>query len=141
MIRTYIDRADEVLGSHHQAGEQHGKHDRHDPSAYETLDRLLGRQLDELRATKGDTADVGEDVIGNNEGGGQEEPDHAFEDVVHNEVGLADDEVKGHMRPGEVGKLELVVAGLERRDEEDKAWSAISCTSTEPCGIGDLPNT
>ena len=122
--QTHVDGADKVLGLHHQGSEEHGPDDGHDPGADETLDGLLGRQLDELGAAKGDAADVGEDVVGDDESGGEEEPDHALEDVVHDEVGLEDDEVEGHVRPGEVGELELVVAGLEGCDEKDEAWEA-----------------
>lgn len=122
MSGTYIDRADEVLGARHDVGQQHGEKDRHDPRANKALNRLLGGQLDELSAAKRNTADVREDVVGDDESGGEEEPDHALEDVVHDEVRLDDNEVQGHVRPCEVGELELVVAGLEGRDEEDEAW-------------------
>ena len=87
-----------------------------------TLHSLLGTNLNQLRPTKRDPADIGEDIIGNNQAHRQEEPDHAFEDVVHDEVGLDDDEVKRHMSPGELGELEAVVALLEGADEEDEAW-------------------
>lgn len=118
---THIDRADEVLGSHHEVAEQHAENDSHDPSANKAFHGLLGRKLDELGATKGNTADVCPDIVGDDESGGEEEPDHAFKDVVHDEVGLDDDQVEGHVRPRKVGELELVVAGLERGDEEDEA--------------------
>lgn len=115
-----VDRADEELGSHHDVGEDHGEDDGHDPSTNETLDGLLGRQLDELSASEHNTADVSEDVIGDDKSGGQEEPNHALEYVVHDEVGLNDNEVQSHVCPGKVGELELVVASLERGDKEDK---------------------
>jgi hypothetical protein len=37
-------------------------------------------------------------------------------------VGLSDNEEEGHVCPGKLGKLELVVALLKGEDEEDKAW-------------------
>jgi hypothetical protein len=37
-------------------------------------------------------------------------------------VGLHDNQVEGHVCPCELGKLESVVAGLERGDEEDEAY-------------------
>ncbi len=116
-----VDGADEVLGAHQDVGQHDAPEDGHDPGSDEALDRLLGRQLDQLGAAEGDAADVGEDVVADDERGGQEEPDHALEDVVHDEVGLDDDQVEGHVRPGEVGELELEVAGLEVGDEEDEA--------------------
>jgi hypothetical protein len=121
VVETHIDGANEVLGLHHQSSKKNGPDDSHDPSADETLNSLLGRQLDELGAAKSDTADVGKDIVGDDEGGGEEEPNHALEDVVHDEVGLEDDEVESHVRPSKVGELELVVTGLERCDEEDEA--------------------
>lgn len=119
--RAYVHRADKVSRPHQQVRKEHPKQDRHDPRPHEALDRLLGRDLDELRAPERDAAHVGEDVVCDDERGGQEEPDHALEDVVHDEVGLDDDEVEGHVGPGELGELELVVAGLEGGDEEDEA--------------------
>lgn len=116
-----VDRADEVLGAHQHVGQQAAPDDGHEPGADEALDGLLGGELNQLGAAEGDAADVGEDVVADDERGGQEEPDHALEDVVHDEVGLDDDEVEGHVGPGEVGELELEVAGLEVGDEEDEA--------------------
>lgn len=116
-----VDRANEVLAAHEQVGEEDGKDHGHDPGADETLDRLLGAQLDELCPAKGDAADVGKDIIGDDQGGGQEEPKHALEDVVHDKVCLDHDQVESHVRPGKVGELELEVAGLEIGNEEDEA--------------------
>ena len=116
-----VDGADEVLGAHQHFREHDTPEHGHDPGADEALDRLLGRQLDQLSTAKGDTADIGKDVIADDERRRQEEPDHALKDVVHDEVGLDDDEVEGHVRPGKVGELELEVAGLEVGDEEDEA--------------------
>lgn len=72
-------------------------------------------------ATKCDAADVGKDVVGDDEGGWQEEPNHAFEDVVHDEMGLEDNQVECHVCPGELGELKAVVTLLKRADEEYEA--------------------
>ncbi len=85
--------ADEVLGLHHDVRKEDTEDDGHNPGADEALHRLLGRELDELRPTERDAADIGEDVVGDDQRGGQEEPDHPLEDVVHDEVRLHDDEV------------------------------------------------
>ncbi|KAJ8126312.1 hypothetical protein O1611_g7326 [Lasiodiplodia mahajangana] len=86
-----------ALGQEEQhVGQQEAPDDGHDPGADEALDGLLGRELDQLGAAEGDAADVGEDVVADDERCGQEEPDHALKDVVHDEVGLDDDEVEGH---------------------------------------------
>lgn len=63
--------------------------------------------------TKGYPADVREYVVRDDEGSGQEEPDHALEDVVHDEVRLHDDQEQRHVCPPELSKLEFEVAGFE----------------------------
>lgn len=65
-----------------------------------------------------DTADVREDVVGDNQCGGKEKPDHAFEDVIDNKMRLDHDEIKSHMRPCKLLELELVMALLQRHDEK-----------------------
>lgn len=109
---TYVDGTDEVLVSHEYVRHGEAEDNGQDPCADEAFDCFLGRELDELGAAEGDTADVGEYVVGDDEGDGEEEPDHAFEDVVHDEVGLDHDQVEGHVRPGELGKLKSIVALL-----------------------------
>lgn len=76
-----------------------------------------------MGAPKGDAADVGEDVVGDDQGSRQEEPDHAFEDAVHDEVCLDIDEVESHVGPGELGELEAIVPLLQRTDEENEAYT------------------
>jgi hypothetical protein len=85
------------------------------------FDGLLGTQFDQLCAADCDPDDVGEDVVGDYQADWEEEPDHALKDVVHDEVGLHHDQVQGHVCPSELRELELVVALLQRADEEDKA--------------------
>jgi hypothetical protein len=87
-----------------------------------TFNSLLGADLDQLCATKSDTADVCKDVIGDDQADWQEEPDHALEDVVHDEVGLNDNQVESHVSPSKLSELELVVTLLERANEKDEAW-------------------
>jgi hypothetical protein len=87
----------------------------------QTFNGLLRADLDQLCATKSDTADVGEDIVGDDQADGQEEPDHALEDVVHDEVRLHDNEVESHVSPSKLSELELVVTLLERTNEEDEA--------------------
>ena len=116
-----VDRANEILGAHQDVGQAKSEDDSENPSTNETFDGLFGTDLDELGATKGDATDVGEDVVGNDKSGREEEPDHALEDVVHDEMSLDDNQVKSHVSPGELLELELVVALFKRDDEEDKA--------------------
>ena len=100
---------DEVFIPHEQIRETIAEQNGEDPRAEEALERLLGGQLDQLRASEGDAADVGEDVVCDDKGGRREEPDEPFEDVVHDEVGLDDEQEERHVCPGEHGELELVM--------------------------------
>lgn len=118
---NYIDGANKVVGAHQNLGGYDATHESHDPCADKAFHSLLGRQLDKLGATKGDADHVGEDVVGDDEGSGEEEPDHALKDVVHDEMSLDDDEVQSHVRPGKLGELEFKVTGLKSGDEEDEA--------------------
>lgn len=94
-----------------------------EPRAEEAFPCLLGRDLDQGGSAKGDAAEVGPDVVGNDHGNGQDEPDEALEDVVNDEMRLSNNQEKGHVGPGELRELELVVALLQGGDEEDEACS------------------
>ena len=108
-----IDGADEIFVPHEDVCHEEAEDDGADPCADEALDGLFGGELDELGAPEGDATDVCEDVIGNDETDRKEEPDHAFEDVVHDKVRLDDYQIESHMRPAELGELEAVVAFLQ----------------------------
>lgn len=116
-----VDGADEVLVLRHNVRDTDAPEDGEEPCAEEPLPRLLGRDLDKGGPAKGNSAEIGENVIGNDHGRGQDEPDVAFENVVDDKVRLADNEKKGHVGPCKLGKLELVVALLQREDKEDEA--------------------
>lgn len=117
-----VDGADEELVLREEVGCQNAPDDGEEPCAKEALPCLFGRDLDELVTAEGDTAKVGEDVVRYDHANRQNEPDEALEDVVDDEVRLADDEEESHVGPGELCELELVVALLQRKDEEDEAW-------------------
>lgn len=121
MHKTHVDRADKILIAHHDVGEHNPKDDGENPCADEALNGLFRADLDELRTPEGDTAQVSEDVICDDECNRQKEPDHAFEDIVHDEVSLNDDQIERHVRPSKLCELELIVALLERNDEEDES--------------------
>ncbi len=67
------------------------------------------------------TKDIGHDVIANDETDGENKPKETFNDVVHNEMRLANDQEQGHVRPAKLRELELVHAFLEVQDEQDKS--------------------
>lgn len=117
---TYIDGADEILVAGKQVGQGKAEDDGKDPSSEEALDGFLGADFDELGAAESDATDVGKDVIGDDQRCRQEEPDHALKDVVHDKVGLADDQIESHVGPSKLGELELVMTLLQGHDEEDE---------------------
>lgn len=116
-----IDGADEVLVPHQHVRDEVSEDNGADPRAKESFNRLLGRQLNQLRTAKCNAADIGEDIISNDQRCRQEEPDHALENVVHHEVSLDHDQVQGHVGPGKLSELKSVVSLLQRADEEDEA--------------------
>lgn len=120
-MKTYVDGTDEVFVSHEDVGDGEAKNDGADPCTYKTLHSLLRRQLNELSAAECDTTNVCEDVIGDDQGCWQEEPYHAFEDVVHDEMRLDYDEVKSHVCPRELGELKTIMTFLKGAHEEDEA--------------------
>lgn len=65
----YVDGADEVLVASQKIGQTETKDDCEEPCSYEALDGFLRADLDQLSATKGDTTDVGEDVVCDDQGG------------------------------------------------------------------------
>jgi len=127
-----VDRTDEVFVAHQDVGEAKTKDERADPSSHKAFDRLFRRQFDELCAAKGDATEVGKDVVGDDQGGRKEEPDHPLKHVVHHEMCLHHDQIQGHMRPRELGKLESVVPLFERTHEEDEACQTRTVRSQNP---------
>ena len=118
---SYIDWTNEIFVAHKNIGHSKAENDGQDPRAHKSFNCLLGGDLDKLGAAKSDTTDVGEDVVGNNKRCWQEEPDHAFKNVVHDEMRLDHNQVERHVSPGKLGKLEAVVPLFERSDEKDEA--------------------
>ena len=73
---------------------------------------FLRTQLDKRRPAERDPTYVRENIVRDDQTDRQEEPDHALEDVVHDEMSLHDDEIQGHMCPCELSELEAVIAFL-----------------------------
>ena len=117
---THIYGTDEVLALNEHVGQHECENEGHNPCPDEALDCLLRRQLDKHGAADGDTHDVGENVVGNDKTGRKEEPDHALEYVVHDEVGLDNNQEESHVCPGKLRELEFVLSGLERGDEKNE---------------------
>jgi hypothetical protein len=121
-VFTYIDRANEILVSHQYVCHCDSKDDGQDPSSYESFHSLLWGQLDELCAAERDSADIGEDIVANDQGDWKEEPDHSFKNVVHNKMGLNNNQVECHVSPCKLRELEAVVTGLQRSHEKHESY-------------------
>ena len=81
-----IHGADHIVKAHEICSPNEAEDDGAEERADESLYRLLWGEFDEGSATKRDAPDVGEDVVTDDERGGNPEPDEALEDVVHDEV-------------------------------------------------------
>ena len=90
---TYVHRADEVFVPHQHVGHSEAKDDCTDPGAYKSLHGLFRGKLNKLCFAESDTADVGEDVVRDDEGCWEKEPNHALKYIIHDEMGLDNDQV------------------------------------------------
>ena len=90
---TYVDRTNEIGIAGHDRGQPDTEHDGKDPGSNKPLNGLLRRYSNKLRSAEGDSADVSKDIVGNDQGRRQKEPDHAFKNIVHDKMCLDHDEV------------------------------------------------
>lgn len=88
-----VDRTDEVRVTDQQVGHEITKGNSAGPCAEESLNSLLWGELNKLCPSKANTANVGEDIIGDDQRSGKEEPDHALENVVHDKVSLNNNQI------------------------------------------------
>lgn len=79
-----------------------------------------------MSPTKSDSANIGKNVVGNDQGHGKEKPDHALKNVVHDKMGLHHDQVERHVGPCKLRKLEFVVALLQGDHKENEACLIVS---------------
>lgn len=116
-----VHRADHVLVPHKEAPPHHAKQHRSKERAHKPLHSLFRRETNERGAPEDLAPDVGEYVVADDEGRGDEEPDEALEDVVHDKVARDDDEEEGHVDPAEETELLLEVALFQGHDEAHEA--------------------
>lgn len=126
-----VNRAGEVLVAHQDVGHEVAEDDGEDPRSDKSFDCLLRRNLDQLGPAKRDAADIGEDIVRDHKRCGQEEPNHAFEHIVHDEVRLDYDQIESHMSPGKLGELEPIVPLLQRANEEDETSKLLAITQNQ----------
>lgn len=103
-------RADHVVVALEEGGPTVCKDLGDDECTHETLDRLLGAEVDQRRPAKRHTTNVSKDIVANHERGGHPEPDETLENVVDDKVAGKDDEKQRHVHPAEQAKLMLEVA-------------------------------
>ena len=80
--------ADHVIELTEKSAPHDGENDCTQKGADETLDCFLRRELDKRCTAHGDATDVCEDIITDDEGCGDKEPDQALENIVHDEVAI-----------------------------------------------------
>jgi hypothetical protein len=73
-----VHRADHIIESREICPPENTENHGAEECANETLKGLLWGELDERGSTNGDTPDIGEDIVTNDEGCGDPEPDEAF---------------------------------------------------------------
>lgn len=118
---SYLNGANKVLVAHQLVCHKQPKDYSTDPCSQKPFNCLFGGYLNELGSSKGNTADIGENVIRNDKRYRQEKPNHSFENIVHDEVRLDDNKVENHVCPCKLRELELVMPFLERSNKEYKA--------------------
>ena len=89
----------------------------------------------------GRACEVGADVVDDDEGARQQEPDQAVEDVGHEEAGGDEDHQQDHVRPGELAKLPQVVPLLQRQHKVDDACRPGSIHPSGNCTQSEVSHT
>lgn len=87
-----IDRTYEIFVAGHDVGDAKSKESSEEPCAKEPFPGFLGGDFNKRRAAKSYSANIGKNVVGDDHGNGQEEPNQSFKNIVNDEVGLTDDE-------------------------------------------------
>ena len=81
-----LDGADHIVETHEVGTPEEAEDKCAEEGADEALNGLLRRERNEGGAANGDTPNVGEDIVADDERGRNPEPDETLKDVVHNEV-------------------------------------------------------
>lgn len=122
------DGTDHVVEAHEEGAPDDGEDDGAEKCADEPFDGLLWGEFDEGSAADGDSPDVGEDVVADDEGGGDPEPDHAFEDVVDDEVAIVSSERVHIKREKDQGRyLETTMSMRVMCTQQNKPNCCLRC--------------
>lgn len=113
-------RADQVVGLRQEVGEQNSSNTGTDPCTHETFDGFLWGNFNQLRPTKRDSTEIGENVVDNDQRSRKHQPDDSVEDVLDDKVRLEHNEKQSHVGSTQGSKLEPVETLLQSPDEENK---------------------
>ena len=111
-LSSYIDWTYKVFVPHQNVSHADSKDDGENPSSNKSFHGLLWREFYELCTAKCDATNISKDIVANDQGDRQEEPNHSFKDIIHDKVGLYHNQVEGHVSPSKLSELETVVASL-----------------------------
>jgi len=111
-LSSYIDWTYKVFVPHQNVSHADSKDDGENPSSNKSFHSLFWREFDELCAAECNATNIGKDIVANDQGNGQEEPNHSFKDIIHDKVRLNHNKVKSHVCPCKLGKLESIVTRL-----------------------------
>lgn len=111
------DGADEVRELTQEVGEDEPEQNCREATADEALPRLLRTEFDQGRLAEEEAKHVGHHVVADDHGDGHNEPDHALEDVLDDQVALRHHNQQGDVSPSEQRELPHVVLARQRQHE------------------------
>lgn len=115
----------------------HSKENSWNSSSNKAFPGFLGAELNQRSLAKEETKHVCHNIIDNNHGDRDNEPNHSMENVKDNKVTLRHNNEESHMCPGKEGKLSHVVFLLQRQYKPHKS-NDVHGKWGEPM-VGDQP--
>jgi hypothetical protein len=119
----YLDRTDHIFILGEEPSDPAPNDNRTNPSSNESLDRLLGRKTNKGRPSPNHAANIGKDIVCDDETNRKKEPNESLENGVDNKVGLENDKEEGHVRPAELGELICIRPRCQRHHEKHKSYT------------------
>jgi len=111
-LLSYIDWTYEVFVPHQDIRHANSKDNGKNPCSHKSFHGLLRREFDELCTAECDAADISKDIVADDQGDREEEPNHSLKDIVHDKVRLNHNKVQSHMCPRELCELESIMTRL-----------------------------
>ena len=123
-LGKYGNRTDHVFVLGEDIGYPTTNNNSTNPSSNESLDSFLGGETDKRSLAPNHPANICKYIICNDKTHGKKEPYQALENGIDDEVGLENDEEKGHMRPTELRELIGISPRRQRHNEKHEAYGA-----------------